>query len=156
MIIIKSKYPKVSFEIIGDIENGPSAISEEQLNSLNIKENIDYLGYKDDVRPWIEGCSVYVLPSYREGTPRTVLEAMSIGRPIITTETPGCRETVEYNKNGFLIPPRDSFALAKAMERFIQNPSLIQTMGIESRKIAKEKYDVHKVNKIIMNAMDLS
>jgi len=79
-----------------------------------------------------------------------------MGRPIITTDTAGCRETVKHSKNGFLIPTRDSIALAGAMEKFIQNPSLKQKMGIESRKIAEDKYDVHKVNKNIMNAMDLS
>ena len=154
--LLKNRYPEVIFQIIGTPERGPSAISEEELNSIDIKRHIDYLGYKKDVRPWIEGCSVYVLPSYREGTPRTVLEAMSMGRPIITTDTAGCRETVKHSKNGFLIPTRDSIALAGAMEKFIQNPSLIQKMGIESRKIAEDKYDVHKVNKNIMNAMDLS
>src|SRR3546814_8590412 len=69
---------------------------------------IDYLGRLDDVRPAIAACSVYVLPSYREGTPRTVLEAMAMGRAIITTDAPGCRQTVEEGRNGYLVPPRRS------------------------------------------------
>jgi len=96
-----------------------------------------------------------VLPSYREGTPRTVLEAMSMGRPIITTNTPGCKETVIPSVNGFLVPPKDSGKLAMAMETFVRQPELAAKMGKASRKIAEEKYDVHKVNKVILETMNL-
>lgn len=99
-----------------------------------------------DVRPAIADSSVYVLPSYREGTPRSVLEAMSMGRAIITTDAPGCRETVEPGKNGILVPPRDANALYQAMMTFVDNPSRAQKMGQESRKIAERKYDVRMVN----------
>ena len=116
---------------------------------------VEYLGETDDVRPYLADAGVYVLPSYREGTPRSVLEAMSMGRPVITTDAPGCRETVEDGVNGFLVPVRDAEALAGAMEKFIQNPELIGQMGAQSRKIAEEKYDVHKVNKVILSAMGL-
>ena len=78
---------------------------------------------------------------------------MAMGRPIITTDAPGCRETVENGRNGFLVPIKDSNVLAKAMENFIKNPSLIEKMGLESRIIAQKKYDVHEVNKIIMTEM---
>ncbi len=98
-----------------------------------------------------------MLPScYGEGTPRSILEVMSMGRPIITTDTPGCRETVEDGVNGFLVPVRNSEALAEAMERFILDPDLTRKMGKESRRIAEEKYDVHKVNKVIIEAMGLA
>ena len=107
------------------------------------------------VRPIIEDAGVYVLPSYREGTPRTVLEAMAMARPIITTDAPGCRETVREGVNGFLVPVKDSKALAEAMKRFIKTPELMQEMGRQSRKIAEEKYDVHKVNRVIVEAMGL-
>jgi glycosyltransferase involved in cell wall biosynthesis len=120
------------------------------------KEGIlEYLGETDDVRPYLADAGVYVLPSYREGTPRSVLETMSMGRPVITTDAPGCRETVEDGVNGFLVPVRDAEALAEAVEKFIQNPELIGQMGEQSRKIAEEKYDVHKVNKVILSAMGL-
>jgi len=79
-----------------------------------------------------------------------------MGRPIITTDTPGCRETVEDGVNGFLVPVRNSEALAEAMERFILDPDLTRKMGKESRRIAEEKYDVHKVNKVIIEAMGLA
>jgi glycosyltransferase involved in cell wall biosynthesis len=78
-----------------------------------------------------------------------------MGRPVITTDAPGCRETVRQNMNGFLIPVKDSIALAGAMENFIVNPSLVNEMGIRSRVTAEEKYDVRKVNRSILEAMDL-
>ena len=106
--------------------------------------------------PYIADAGVFVLPSYyREGTPRSVLEAMAMGRPIITTDAPGCRETVIEGENGFLVPVMDIDALVKAMKRFIVRPDLIQGMGQRSRKIAVEKYDVNKVNDVIMHTMGL-
>jgi len=98
---------------------------------------------------------VYVLPSYREGTPRTVLEAMAMGRPIVTTDVPGCRETVVEGVNGFLVPVRDDAALGRAMERLILKPGLAERMGAESLRIAREKFEVHKVNAAILKAMGL-
>jgi len=108
------------------------------------------------VRPFLRNASVYVLPSYREGTPRSVLEAMAMGRPIVTTDAPGCRETVVDGENGFLVPVKDAKALAAAMERFITDPQLIDRMGKRSREIAEEKYDVENVNAVIMKAMGLA
>ena len=96
---------------------------------------------------------MFVLPSYREGTPRSVLEAMSVGRAIITSDAPGCRETVVNGDNGFLVPPKEVAPLAEAMERFLKAPELMERMGERSRKIAEEKYDVRKVNHVIMEAM---
>ena len=110
----------------------------------------------EDVRPAIAAASVYVLPSYREGTPRTVLEAMAMGRPIVTTDVPGCRETVRDGVNGFLVPVKEPRALARAMARFIEDPDLIPAMGRESRRLAETKYDVHKVNDVILEAMRLA
>jgi glycosyltransferase involved in cell wall biosynthesis len=97
-----------------------------------------------------------VLPSYyREGTPRTVLEAMAMGRPIITTDAPGCRETVKQGINGYLVPVQDVDSLVGAMITFIEQPNLIKKMGQASREIAVEKYDVRKVNASILKAMGL-
>ncbi len=152
---IKKKYKDVEFILTGDLDENPSSVSSQQLHGWQEAGVIHYLGYKPDVRELIEDCHIYVLPSYREGTPRTVLEAMSMGRPIITTDVPGCRETVINNKNGFLVQVKNVDALAEAMERFIKNPNLINTMGSRSRMIAEEKYDVHKVNEAILEHMEL-
>lgn len=154
--ILKPRYPQVYFKILGPFDINPSAISPEMITSWMIEGVIKYLGETDDVRPYIAEASVFVLPSfYREGTPRSILEAMSMGRPIITTDVPGCRETVLDGINGFLVPAKSPVALAETMEKFILNPRLIMSMGVKSRRIADRKYDVHKVNQVIMEAMRL-
>lgn len=153
--IVKAKHPKVIFRLVGWIDEGPQGISNTDLVSWAKDGTVEYLGRLVDVRPAIAAASVYVLPSYHEGTPRTVLEAMSMGRPVITTDAPGCKETVENGRNGFLVPVRDAEALAGCMEYFLRHSELIPLMGRESRRIAVEKYDVHKVNKAIMKVMDL-
>ncbi|HWR45832.1 glycosyltransferase family 4 protein [Sporomusa sp.] len=154
--LIRQKFPEVEFAILGSIETSPSAISKYEIHAWEEEGLVRYLGETADVRPYIANASVYVLPSfYPEGTPRSILEAMSMGKPIITTNSPGCKETVQDGVNGFLVPVKDSRALAQAMERFIVQPGLITAMGGESRRIALEKYDVHKVNKAILNTMGL-
>jgi len=152
---LKLWYPHAVFRLVGWIDENPDAIGEEELESWVSSGVIDYLGKLEDVRPAIENCSVYVLPSYREGTPRTVLEAMAMGRPVITTNAPGCRETVVDGDNGFLVPVKTVDALVEAMERFILDPDLAVRMGKRSREIAVEKYDVHKVNALILSEMGI-
>jgi len=153
--LLKQKYPAARFQLLGPLDINPAAITQEQLERWSKEGIIEYLGKTNDVRPYIAEASVYVLPSYREGTPRSVLEAMSMGRPIITTDAPGCRETVIDGKNGFLVPVKDVDALKSAMEKFILEPDLISQMGKQSRVIAEEKYDVRKVNRAILQEMGL-
>jgi glycosyltransferase involved in cell wall biosynthesis len=99
---------------------------------------------------------VYVLPSYREGVPRSTQEAMAMGRAVITTDAPGCRETVDDGVNGFLVPVRDVNALVAAMLRFIENPDLIESMGQQSRRMAEERFDVHRKNAKLLEVLGLS
>lgn len=153
--LLKQKYPDARFQLLGPLDINPAAITQEQLERWSKEGIIEYLGKTNDVRPYIADASVFVLPSYREGTPRSVLEAMSMGRPIITTDAPGCRETVIDGRNGFLVPVKDVDALKSAMEKFIQKPDLISQMGKQSRIIAEEKYDVRKVNRAILQEMGL-
>lgn len=142
----KREYPEVPIHLVGYVDSSPDSISEAELRQI-VDSGIHFHGRLDDVRPAISTCSVYVLPSYyREGTPRSVLESMAMGRAIITTDAPGCRETVCHGVNGLLIPPRDPEALYEAMVRFVREPSLAGRMGKHSRKIAESKYDVDSVN----------
>jgi glycosyltransferase involved in cell wall biosynthesis len=154
--ILKNRHPKAIFQILGPFDSNPTAMTPEQISAWQASGSIEYLGEAKDVRPYIANSSVDVLPSYREGLPRTVLEAMAMGRPIITTDAPGCRETVTDGENGFLVPVKDVEALAAAMEKFILQPELIKKMGERSREIVEEKYDVHKVNARIQQHMGLS
>ena len=152
---VRKKYPDTRFTIVGQVDENPNSIRQSELEEWIEERVVDYAGYLIDVRPAIESCSVFVLPSYREGTPRSVLEAMAMGRAIITTDAPGCRETVVNGDNGFLVPVRDVEALAEAMLKFVENPELVALMGQRSRKIAEEKYDVHKVNAVMLREMDM-
>lgn len=152
---VKKLHPEVQFDLVGLLDTNPTSITQAELDQWIKAGTVNFLGLLKDVRPAIQAASVYILPSYREGTPRTVLEAMAMGRAIITTDAPGCRETVVDGDNGFLVPVKDADALAKAMLRFIDEPALIEKMGQRSRKIAEEKYDVHKVNAHMMSAMEL-
>lgn len=153
---LKQRHPHAVFRLVGWIDENPDAIRQLELESWITSGVIDFLGKLEDVRPAIEDCSVYVLPSYREGTPRTVLEAMAMGRPIITTDAAGCRETVVNGDNGFLVPVKSVDALVEAMERFILDPDLAVRMGRRSREIAVEKYDVHKVNATMLSEMGIT
>ena len=152
---VKEKYPDVRFSLVGWIDGNPDGISSGELASWVGEGVIDYLGRLSDVRPAIASHTVYVLPSYREGKPRTVLEAMAMGRPIITTDAPGCRETVIDGVNGFVVPVKSAEALVQAMLRFIEEPGLAERMGAQSRAIAERKYDVHKVNEVVMREMGI-
>ena len=153
--IVKDKHPEVVCTLVGWVDTNPDAILQSELDAWIADGRIEFLGRLSDVRPEIERCSVYVLPSYREGTPRTVLEAMAMGRAVITTDAPGCRETVVDGENGFLIPVKSVNALVAAMERFLSDPELAHHMGVRGRQIAEEKFDVHKVNAAMLTAMGI-
>jgi len=150
---LKPLYPEASFMLAGWFDENPDCIRPAELESWINEGVIDFLGRLSDVRPALGACTVFVLPSYREGTPRTVLEAMSVGRAIITTDAPGCRETVVPGRNGLLVQPRSVEALVNAMVQFLTYKCSAEEMGLESRKIAKERYDVHAVNRSILSEM---
>lgn len=152
---IKQMYPEAEFHLVGWIDENPAAIAQEELDEWIAEGRLNYWGKLADVRPAIAASSIYVLPSYREGTPRTVLEAMAMGRAVITTNAPGCKETVIHGENGFLIEVKSSESLVKAMQQFILDPSLIEKMGKRSREIALNKYDVDAVNKHMLSEMGL-
>jgi len=152
---IRVRHPEVRFGLAGWIDENPDAIRQRELDEWIERGAIEYLGRLEDVRPAVRACTVYVLPSYREGTPRTILEAMAMGRAIITTDAPGCRETVIDGKNGYLVPPRSVDALVEAMEKCIDDRSLTESMGRVSREIAESKYDVHKVNAVMLREMGM-
>lgn len=153
---VKRKYPDTQFYLLGKYETAmQDAIPREEIERYINDGVVTRFEETSDVRPYYEKCSVYVLPSYREGTPRTVLEAMAMARPIITTDTQGCRETVEDGRNGFLVPVGDSKALADRMLYFIENTDKISQMGKESKALCDEKYEVAKVNRDMLKIMNL-
>ena len=154
--IVHSRFPNTIFQLAGYLDENPSGISLEELQSWVKQGDIQYLGEIKSVQSILKSCRYYVLPSYREGTPRSTLEALSTGRPVITTDVPGCRETVIHKKNGLLVIPKNSNSLAKAMISLIEEKDeKIQAMGKASYLIAKRKYQIEKVNKSILSIIGL-
>ncbi|NLO78707.1 MAG: glycosyltransferase family 4 protein [Xanthomonadaceae bacterium] len=151
---VKRRYPNIRFVLLGGLDPNPGGLTQSEVEEWVREGLLEWPGHVD-VRPWLAQTSVYVLPSYREGVPRSTQEAMAMGRPVITTDAPGCRETVEHGRNGFLVPVRDPRALAEAMLRFIEQPELIESMGRESRRMAEERFDVYKVNAVMLQAMGI-
>lgn len=154
---IRERHPGVQFHLVGGLDPNPDGLSSGEVEQWQAEGTLIWHGEAADVRPHIAACHVYVLPSYyREGTPRSILEALAVGRAVITTDAPGCRETVVDGENGFLVPPRDAASLATAMQRFIDEPGLIETMGRRSRTLAETKYDVNQVNAEMLKEMELA
>lgn len=146
---LKAEHPEVPIALVGRLDPSPDSLTQAELDSL-VGCGIDFMGELADVRPAIAQCSIYVLPSYREGTPRSVLEAMAMVRAIVTTDAPGCRQTVIDGENGLLVPPRNADALYQAMLRFVDEPDLASRMGPASRRLAEERFDVNAVNAALL------
>lgn len=155
--LVRARHPDARFRILGPMDSNPTGVGKAELDAWLATGDVEYLGETRDVIPFLTDCHVFVLPSYyREGLPRSILEAMASGRAIVTTDMPGCREPVEEGGNGFLVPPRDAEALATALTRFIEEPGLAARMGTRSRRLAEECYDVKLVNEGLIQAMGLS
>ena len=154
--LVKKIYPDTEFTVLGAIDHhNLGALQQSDLDTLISSNIIQYPGHVSNIKDWIADSHVFVLPSYREGVPRSTQEAMAIGRAIITTDVPGCRETVVDGLNGFLVPKWDPEALAKKMIYFIEHPEQARLMGAESYKIAVEKFDAEKVNQRLVNILGL-
>ena len=154
--IVKSKFPETVFTILGGVDEANlGALTKNELNQYIENELIEYPGHVSNIPEWIKNSSVFVLPSYREGVPRSTQEAMAIGRPVITTDVPGCRETVIDGVNGFLVPKWNAEVLSEKMIYFIEHPEQIRVMGDASCKIAQEKFDADKVNQRLLEILEI-
>lgn len=152
---IKKSNPDIRCLLVGPFDSNPSSLKPEELQRFIDDGVIEYFGEQTDVVPYFAQCSVFVLPSYREGTPKTVLEAMACGRAVITTDAPGCRETVEHNENGLLVPIKNVSELVKAMRYMLDNPDCVTEMAALGRKKVEEVFDVNKVNSTICQTMNI-
>lgn len=151
--ILRRRYPSAQFKLLGPFDSNPAAISRNEVEAWVAEGVIDYLGETGDVRPYLAGCSVFVLPSHREGMSRTILEAMATGRAVVTSDGPGCAEPVEEGVTGFVVPVKDAEALAAAMERFIVSPDLARKMGARARERVEALYDVAMINRVLLTSM---
>jgi len=151
--IVKSYCKDARFLLYGFPDDHTDSIDENEIKNHWYEEyGVEYFGFTNDPVSAIAQSSVYVLLSYNEGTPRSVLEAMSMGRPIVTTDVPGCRETVIENQNGFLSIHKNHESSANAMMKLLDRDTR-EKMGLQSRKLCEEKYDVHSVNHAILSAL---
>jgi len=154
--IVKKKYPEVKFAYIGAIDKNKNAVNLNVLKPYIDAGVVDYIPETDAVEKYVAKCSVFVLPTYyREGIPRTLLEATAMGRPIITTNTPGCRETITNGTNGLFVKPRDEADLAKKMTWMVENQSKLQAMGDNSYRLCLEKFTIDKVDARMMEIMGI-
>lgn len=153
---LKKEYPNARFILLGGYDNSLGAIKREQIEPYILDGSIEFPGETKDVVPYLEESRTFVLPTYyREGLPRTILEAMAMSRPVITTDWPGCRDAVKNEFNGLLVKPRDSKDLAEKMKYMIENPEKVLSMSENSLKLCKEKYDVNIVNKHMLEIMGI-
>jgi glycosyltransferase involved in cell wall biosynthesis len=154
--LVRAKIPQARFQLLGPIDEGNrTAISRTQLDSWVAEGVVEYLGTTDDVRPFIAGSSAVVLPSYREGLPRSLLEAAAMARPLIATDAPGCRDVVEDGVNGYLCAVRDSGSLADAMLRFADLPLKRRlAMGESARRKVQERFNEERVVDTYLEVLD--
>ena len=155
--IVKDSYPEIKFVVLGAVDKEAlGALRDSELKQVVENDIIQYPGHVNNVAEWIAKSSVFVLPSYyREGVPRSIQEAMAIGRAVITTDVAGCRETVVNGVNGFLVEKWNPQVLAEKMTYFIENPEQVGIMGYESRKMAQKKFDATEVNKRLLAILDV-
>ena len=154
--LVRAKHPDVRVRLVGQLEaaDHPDAVKREEIDAWVAEGLLEYTGFTDDVRGVLATTTVFVLPSYyREGVPRTNLEALAMGIPIITTDWVGCRDTVEDGVNGFLIPTKDVAALADRIERYVRDPSLVARHGAASRALAERRFDIRLVNELMLRAL---
>jgi glycosyltransferase involved in cell wall biosynthesis len=147
---LKRICPQATFLLVGAGDANPSAIRRDEIMGYVERGDVEWVGKVSDVRPYLQRSSVFVMPSYREGLPRSTLEAMACGLAVVTTDAPGCRQTVENGVNGLTVAVGDVGALASAMQLLCENVELRITMGRESRRIAVEKFSCEIVNHAIV------
>lgn len=152
---VRARHPSATFHLVAPPDSSPDGIPLTEVRGWHDGGVLVYHGAATDVRPFIAGCNVNVLPSYHEGMPRSVLEAMAMGRPILTTDVPGCRETVVPGRNGWLVPRGDARSLAERMEWFITHREQWSAMGSASRDIAVQRFDVHAIVAEMMRIMSI-
>lgn len=147
--LLKDKYRhKIQFLLCGDVDNNPKSLTRAELENITDGEYIQWLGYRADIRELLESVHIFAFPSYyREGLPKSLIEACAVGRPIVTTNSIGCKDCVIEGYNGFLVPIKDSKTLAEKLQLLIENKSLRETMGINARTLAEKYFSIEDVIK---------
>ena len=146
--ILKDNYPSVDFVLVGDLDlENPNSMSSEELNSYVNDGFVRYIGYREDIPQVISSSSIVVLPSYREGLPKSLIEAAACGRAVVTTDVPGCRDAILPNETGLLIPAKSILDLARAIEKLLLDPEMTSEMGKRGRQFAEDVFSIEDVIK---------
>ena len=153
--ILKERHPEVRCLLVGPFDTNPTSLREEELRPYVEKGIVEHIDFQEDVRPYLAECTAFVLPSYREGLPKSALEAMAVGRPILTCDSPGCRSVVTDGVNGYLVPVADAQGLAERMEYLVRNPEAGERLACEGRRIVSERYDVRFINRDILGILGI-
>tara|TARA_B100001057_G_C22167286_1_gene687994 strand:- start:74 stop:556 length:483 start_codon:yes stop_codon:yes gene_type:complete len=153
--MIKEQFPYAEFILVGDIDNfNKSKIKISEINKYY--KYVKYISFKDDVRKFIIECDCFVLPSYREGTSRSLLEAASMGKPIVTTNVPGCNNIVIDNYNGYLCKEKDVISLFNSLKKMLLTEYKLRVkMGQNSRVKVMKEFDINIINKKILKEIDI-
>lgn len=152
ILLLKQKYPDVKFVLVGSIDpDNPTSLTEQELNEWVKKGDLEWWGHQSNMAEILSYATIVVLPSYREGMPKVLLEAQALGRPIVTTDVPGCREAIENGKTGFLAQVKDEKSLANEIEKLIINDELCLEFSRNARALAEQKFDIEQVVKTHMN-----
>ena len=151
-VLLKEKYPEIQFVLVGGVDpDNPASLTEQELNKWVQKGDLEWWGHQSNMSEILSQATIVVLPSYREGMPKVLLEAQALGRPIVTTDVPGCREAIENGKTGFLTKVKDEYSLADAIEKLISSDELCVEFGRNARLLAEQKFDIEQVVKTHMN-----
>lgn len=150
--ILRAKKVSVRFWLVGDLDpDNPQSLSAAKLDEWRLSGTVEIMGFRSDIPELFSGAHIIVLPSYREGLPKVLVEAAACGRAVITTDVPGCRDATEPGTTGLLVPPRDSIALANAMLLLIENPELRKRMGTAGRELAVQEFSLEQIVAAHMN-----
>lgn len=153
---LRLDHHRMRFQIAGFVDSNPASVTAQDVAAWQSEGVVEYLGRLEDVRPALAASTVFVLPSRGEGMPKSILEAMATGRPVVTTDAPGCRESIEDQVSGYLVPADSPPALAVGMEQFLEDPKLVLVMGRAARERAEAVFDSRKVNAQMLAAMGLA
>ncbi|MGA4639912.1 glycosyltransferase family 4 protein [Stutzerimonas stutzeri] len=144
--LLQQRGVKVRFQLVGDIDLGnPTSISDEELKQWHSEGVVECLGYRKDIAQVFAESHVIVLPSYREGLPKVLVEAAACGRAVVTTDVPGCRDAIEANVTGLLVPVRDCKALADAIQKLVEDSELRQRLGRAGRELAEREFAIESI-----------
>ena len=152
--LCKTTRSDVEFLLVGDVDpTNPASVSQKDLEGMRQNNAVELLGHSTDVATLMKTVDILVLPSYREGFPKVIMEAAATGIPVVTTDVTGCRSAVVHNETGLIVPPKDAKALENSIRKLLDSPALRSAMGKNAREFAKLNFDVRSLSSIHLSVL---